>query len=275
MRVPALRPSGLRAVFAATLLAATAAPAANAHDVWFEPTTFSPKVGERVGLALRVGMAHAGEAMPRFAPRIVRFFAVGPDGKSIDVPGVEGMDPAGVFAPSVPGPWVVAYRSNNASIELEPEKFEKYLADEGLTGPSAERAKRGERAKPGRELYSRSVKAILAVPGSDAAGTVTKPLGITLEFVPEKDPSTIAVGGTLGLVLLRDGKPLSDVQFEAFPKSSPATMQRGRTDKAGRFEVELGAAGPWLVKAVQMTRVEGSPNADWESVWTSLVFEVR
>jgi uncharacterized GH25 family protein len=271
MRASVLRVPVLNACFVLFLAAA----AAHAHDVWFEPTTFFPKVGERVGLALRVGMAHAGEPMPRYAPRIVRFFALGPDGKSLDVPGVEGMDPAGVFAPAAPGRWIVAYRSNNASIELEAAKFEKYLADEGLTGPLAERAKRGEGAKPGRELYSRSVKAILAVPGSDAAATVTKPLGITLEFVPEKDPYTIPVGGTLGLVLLRDGKPLGDVQFEAFPKSSPATLQRGRTDKMGRFEVKLGAQGPWLVKAVHMTRVEGSPNADWESVWTSLAFEVR
>ena len=255
------------------LLAALVASAATAHDVWFEPSTFHPAIDSRVALTLRVGMKFEGEAMPRMSNRIVRFVAVDPDGQSIDVPGPEGRDPAGFLAASKPGRWVVGYRSNDALLELDAAKFEHYLAEEGLTGVIEERRRRGESTKPSREKYSRAVKAILAVAGSDR-GQATKPLGFTLELVPEQDPYALAAGGKLGMRLLYEGKPLAGTQFEAFPKSDPAAMQKGRTDKDGRFDVTLGTGGGWLIKAVHMIAAKDDPDADWKSLWASLVFEV-
>lgn len=256
------------------LLTALVASSATAHDVWFEPTTFFPAVDERVGLGLRVGMKHAGEPMPRMSDRIVRFVAVDPDGQALDVPGLEGRDPAGLIAPSKPGRWVVGYRSNDSLLELDAAKFEHYLEEEGLRWVVAERLRRGESAKPSREKYSRAVKAILAVAGSDR-GQVTRPLGFTLELVPEQDPYSSAPGAKLSLRLLYEGKPLAGTQFEAFPKSDPAAMQKGRTGKDGRFTVTLGTSGPWLIKAVHMIAAKDDPEADWKSLWASLVFSVK
>jgi uncharacterized GH25 family protein len=256
------------------LLAALVASAATAHDVWFEPTTFFPAVDERVGLGLRVGMKHAGEPMPRMSDRIVRFVAIDPDGQAIDVPGLEGRDPAGLIAPSKAGRWVVGYRSNDSLLELDAAKFEHYLEEEGLQWVVAERLRRGESAKPSREKYSRAVKAILAVAGSDR-GQVTRPLGFTLELVPEQDPYTLTPGAKLGMRLLYEGKPLAGTQFEAFPKSDPTAMQKGRTGKDGRFAVTLGTSGPWLIKAVHMIAAKGDPEADWKSLWASLAFSVK
>jgi hypothetical protein len=36
----------------------------------------------------------------------------------------------------------------------------------------------------------------------------------------------------------------------------------------------LDAAGTWLVKAVHMTRTPAGSEADWESLWAPLTFEV-
>jgi hypothetical protein len=49
---------------------------------------------------------------------------------------------------------------------------------------------------------------------------------------------------------------------------------RGRTDNEGRVAVPM-SAGVWLIKAVQMERAAAGTGADWESVWTSLTFQVN
>ena len=46
-----------------------------AHDMWIEPTTFSPKPGQIVGVRLRVGQDLLGDPIPR-DPALVNQFIV-------------------------------------------------------------------------------------------------------------------------------------------------------------------------------------------------------
>jgi hypothetical protein len=78
-----------RSLFLISALIVT--PLASAHDLWIEPSSFRPAVGERVAIALRVGQDVAGEPMPRIPPLIDRFTLGG-----ADVPGRSGADPAGL-----------------------------------------------------------------------------------------------------------------------------------------------------------------------------------
>jgi len=69
-----------------------------------------------------------------------------------------------------PGLAVIGYRSQRTAITLEAEKFEKYLADEGLDGVLKARKTRGEQDKPGNEVYSRCAKSLIAVDGTGKSG---------------------------------------------------------------------------------------------------------
>lgn len=246
-----------------------------AHDFWIAPSTFRPEPGQKVAVHLRVGDAFPGDPVPRMSQRIERFSLAGPGGTT-DIPGVDGTDPAGIVTVPAPGRALLVYDSNHASITLDGAKFEQHLAEQGLEKVSELRRERGQSAAPTREIYSRSVKALLAVgpvSGDHGPGSgYDQRLGLPLELVPEADPYGPA-GKPLPVRLLFQGKPLAGARYEA-RRPGRAEAIVGRTDAAGRFVLRLPSAGLWLVKAVHMVEAPAGSGADWESFWASLTFEL-
>src|SRR5437764_1568312 len=112
------------------LVAAFAAPLF-AHDMWIEPTTFSPQAGEIVGVKLRVGQDLLGDPLPRDPALVNQFIVVDASGRKPLI-GRDGADPAGFLRTAELGLHVVGYRSNASSVELPADKFNQYLKDEGL-----------------------------------------------------------------------------------------------------------------------------------------------
>ncbi|HVS03935.1 MAG TPA: DUF4198 domain-containing protein [Thermoanaerobaculia bacterium] len=243
------------------LLLAAAAPLA-AHDLWLVPSTFRPAVGEVVTVRLALGHPEAPEAVARAAGRIARFAFVTPVGE-VAVPGLDGLDPAGAVRVAAVGPQAIAYVGRPARSELAAADFAAYLREEGLEAVLAERRRRGEEAWPGRERYSRSLKALLAAGGADGADV---PLGLPLELLRER------VGeGQVTLRLLLAGSPLEGCLVELRPLAG-GVVRMGRSGADGRVSLTLGAGGgEWLATAVHMRR-SAEPDAEWESLWASLTF---
>ena len=52
-------------------------------------------------------------------------------------------------------------------------------------------------------------------------------------------------------------------------------VEAGLVEFDGRVRFRLQPGGMWLVKTVHMVRAPGGSNAEWESIWASLTFEVR
>src|SRR5258707_14598971 len=52
-----------------------------AHDMWIEPTTFSPESGEIVGVKLRVGQDLLGDPLPRDSKLFNQFFVEDTEGR--------------------------------------------------------------------------------------------------------------------------------------------------------------------------------------------------
>lgn len=261
-----------RALLAACGLALAARSAA-AHDFWIEPSTFRPAPGDKVAVSLRVGDSFPGEPVPRWPERIERFGLVGPAGEA-EVFGLPKMDPAGFAVPAEPGLHLLVYDSNHARLTLAGDRFEKHLAEQGLERVSVLRKERGESAKTAREIYSRCAKALLHVgPNEAGQGGHDRRLGLALELVPLADPYALAGGSSLPLLLLYQGKPLAGALVEA---RSPDRAEKvsARTDAAGRAVLSLPGPGFWLVKAVHMVEAPAGSDADWESFWASLTFEV-
>ena len=260
-----------RLLLAAGLFAAGAAAAAklSAHDFWIQPSSFHPAVGSVVQLRLFVGPQFEGEPLPRVPQLLSRFVLVSDAGER-DVPGRAGMEPAGVVRIEAPGMQVVAYRSLDSSIAIEPAKFEDYLKEEGLEKISKIRSQRGETQKPAKELFSRCAKALLEA--GDAAGK-DKAVGLTLELVAEKNPYALAAGDELPVLLLLDGKPLAGALVQGLLHGDPSVKVSARTDRSGRTRLRLAKAGFWLIKAVEMQAAPAGADADWKSLWASLTFE--
>ncbi|HEY7862167.1 MAG TPA: DUF4198 domain-containing protein [Thermoanaerobaculia bacterium] len=261
----------MKRILAAALAISLFAGAAAAHDLWLEPSAFRPAPGDTVAIRIWNGVDFDAEteAVPRTAARIVRFSATGPSGE-VPVSGPEMSDPAGAFAASEAGLWIVAYRTNNKLLELPGEKFEEYLAQEGLERISALRAERGETAKPTREHFSRCAKALVAAGGSRAGGD--RALGLTLELVAGKNPYALAKGEPLPVRLLYEGKPLEGALVVAVAKQDPARRISARTDAKGNVSFRLPASGMWLIKAVHAVPAPAGSGVDWESLWASLTF---
>lgn len=113
----------------------------------------------------------------------------------------------------------------------------------------AERARRGESAKPGRERYRRSIKAILQV-GEVPEASTPAPAGQRLEIVPLMNPYAVGAGAVLEMRVLFEGKPLAHHAIFAETRSGPKRTMR--TDAEGRASLTLDMAGMWLVRLVHL-----------------------
>lgn len=262
----------MRRLLSGVLGAALSAAPLSAHDFWIEPSSFRPAVGATVGLRLFVGPHFEGEPFPRVPQLVSKFVLVSASGEE-PIPGGPGDDPAGTIRVAEPGLAIVGYRSLNYPVSLDAAKFEDYLKEEGLEKISALRAKRGETGKPGREVFSRCAKAILDVGGAGTTG-FDRPLGFTLELVPEKNPYALRPGDALPVRLLLDGKPLAGALVHAQLHGEPAAGSSARTGRDGRAALRLPKAGFWMIKAVEMGPAPAGADADWQSLWASLTFEI-
>ena len=255
-----------RLALAAALL--LAAPAAWTHDFWIETSTFHPQPGQIVMVGLRFGQDFVGEPVRRYSPEIASFF-VRQNGANEDIEGADGITPAGVMRASGQATAVIGYASTGNDITLPAGEFESYLRQYGLDDALAERIKRGEHDKPGRERFFRYAKALLA--GEKTSLDVGKPLGLAYEIVPDTDP-TQRLAPFRGRIFY-DGKPLAGALVEALLHGEPSAQLQAHSDAQGAFAFDLPRAGVWLIKSVHMVRASYFAHEDWDSSWASLVFE--
>ena len=185
------------------------APAA-AHDLWLEPSTFTPAPHGLVSVSVLVGQGFAGDTVPRDPDHLGSFLLQGGNG-SVPVVGLPGADPAGAVRVGERESATLLYRGTPQPIVLEAAKFESYLREEGLEHVLAARAKAGKSNAPARERYGRCAKALLAVGGASMASAGA--LGCPFEIVLDAPPP--AAGGTLPVRLLWNGTPARGVLLRA------------------------------------------------------------
>ncbi|MGQ0430384.1 MAG: DUF4198 domain-containing protein [Gammaproteobacteria bacterium] len=245
---------------------------AHAHEFWVEPAAFRLGNGERLGVRLCVGDGFDGWSLPRSTERIEKFAAIGPAGER-PVVGLEGADPAGVVRLATPGFHVIAYRSNRAFQSLTADRFDEHLRDKGLDRIAALRKKHGASRGKVREAYSRHAKALIRVRDDDVI-VVDRPIGFPLEFVAEPDLLRRGAGNLQSFQLLYRGKPLAGALVTAARLGTADEDLKVRTDADGRATFRLHAAGQWRIAAVHMIEAPRHVDADWESLWASLTFEL-
>ncbi len=251
-----------------------------AHEYWLAPSTYGPTPNDTVIVRAFVGTGFRGEIRPFAAPRAVRFALDGTKRVDLAPAALNGETVwARLRIPDALGA-IVSYESNFVPIELAAGDFERYLELEGLDGPRAERARTGERARPGLERYRRSCKTWLT--GSESA-RASRPLGLPLEIVPLSDPAHAAA---LRVRVVFEGTPLAGalvrgwrqaLEKDGAPRPAAARDSVGpavdaRTNGSGEATFASLGEGEWLLSTVHMIRSRVPDEAEWESTWASLTF---
>jgi uncharacterized GH25 family protein len=168
---------------------------------------------------------------------------------------------------------VIGYHSRPSRVTLPAEKFTQYLRQEGLDAIVAARARTQTSEREGRELFSRSAKSLVRS-GALAAGTGDRPLGFPIELVAERNPYDLRSGDTLTARLTYRQAPLAGALVVAYNQRTPYHKLSVRSDRDGRATFALDEPGVWLVKAVHMVPAPAGSDAEWESFWASLTFEI-
>jgi len=274
MMVPSLSSWTFRRRLSVVLVLAVVASggaALSAHDMWMEPTTFSPETGQIVGVRLRVGQDLLGDPLPRSSGLINQFVVVDAEGRK-PVVGRDRSDPAGFVRAAMPGVIVIGYHSHPSAVELTAEKFNQYLKEEGLEAVAALRARRNETGAVAHEIFSRCAKSLL-LSGAASDQQSDRRLGFPLELMAERNPYAIRAGQDLPVRLTYENRPLAGALVVAMNRQNPADKQSARTDADGRVRFRLRPGGMWLIKAVHMLPAPAGTDAEWASYWASLTFQ--
>ena len=254
------------------LAAALWAPSpARAHDFWLEPDRYHLATPGEVAVELKVGEAFRGEVVSRRASHLRRFELIGPAGRR-DVPGAEGLSPAGSASVAAPGVYWLAYTSAPQRLTLSAGKFARYLSEVGLEHALELDASGNKSPSAIREIYSRNAKSLLVVGDRSTAKSQPAPLGLPLELVPVGNLAAATAPAKIELQLLFRSAPVAGALVKATPASGPRQTLQARSDARGRVALTLETTGPWLVTAVHMTEAPADAGADWESWWASLTF---
>ena len=258
------------------VLLLSSARLAAAHDYWIEASHFWLQPGDRLLLYLRVGEYLAGQPAAFSLGRVMRFHIDNLAGRFEVLP--LQRDPAGMARLTESGLQVVSFENKPTYLELPGDRFNSYLQAEGLDGILETRQQTGASDQLGKESYSRCAKSLLWVgsdpPADGDASLHDKPVGLTLELLPETNPYALQAPAPLTVQLLYEGQPVTGALVMALNKSAPHEVQRVESGPDGRAEFDLRRSGLWLVKAVHMVPAAAQAPEDWRSYWASLTFEL-
>src|SRR5215510_9505959 len=99
---------------------------AEAHDFWISPQPIDPQAGQAVLLRLYAGEWFMGDEVPYESAHALRFeHRAG--GQVETLAGREGFSPAAFLRGVLPGVHLVSYTSAGTEIQVEAQKFNRYL----------------------------------------------------------------------------------------------------------------------------------------------------
>jgi uncharacterized GH25 family protein len=256
---------------AAAFLSATV-PALG-HDTWLIPSSVAALRGQLVRCDLTSGMSfpvldHAIKP-DRVAQASLRL-----DGKTTEVRDIKPASNALRLSPGLNenGLATIWADTKPFKIELEPAEVKEYLEEIGAFDTVGREWEKSA-SKRWREIYTKHTKTFVRVGEAGGDRSWGEPVGMTLEIVPEQDPTALVVGADFAVRVLLDGRPLPDFPV-GFSAAGQKTGTTRKTDAGGRASIRLDRPGWWLVKATHLER-SAQPDADWVSHFMTVTVKVR
>ncbi len=251
-----------------------------AHDFWLQPVRFIMMAPGAVPMLIYVGHGAARERWGLGSDRVVQFRSSGPDGLLDRKPNLTLQGPR--FDAAVPlkkpGSYVFAFQSRPSISDLPFLRFNDYVAAEGLTPIAAHRDAMATQRSNGRESYSRRGKAIVQIGPIDPTDVarVTRPIGLSLEIVPERHPLLLNAGEPLVIRVLYNRQPLADALVKLNNLDADATpIKMIRTDKSGRATFVIPKHGAWQFNVIWAEVAKGNASVDYVTTFSSLTFGTR
>jgi hypothetical protein len=168
-----------------------------------------------------------------------------------------------------PGGTMIAYESDFASITLDADRFDTYLAEDGLDAVLA----RAEPVSASRVASATGAAPRCGWPGANppAPPHPWDPCSRSCRFAIPGDAASLTVR------VLYQGRPLEHALVHAWCRTSGAMgpiepAWSARTDARGEVTLDGLGSGEWLIGTVHMVPSRDREAADWESTWASLVF---
>jgi uncharacterized GH25 family protein len=250
-----------------------------AHDFWVQPNEYWLRPQAVTPLTLQVGHGPFRQRSPIPLSRITRFEAIAPNGTVTDLRGnlrLGGNTEDADFQFLNPGAYVLVLETDeHAQSHLPAIRFNDYLTVEGLTPALEQRARTHRMDADGSENYSRRAKSIVQVgpPGTKSPTQVTKPLGLPLEIVPERNPYSEPRLATLPVRVIYEGRPLAGALVKLTNLEHDATpLEMHLTDLAGRATFTMPKNGTWLLNVIWTKSMPRSHDTDFETIFSSLSF---
>ena len=274
---PGARPTAIVVVALALTLAAAAV--ASAHDTWLISATNSGRVGAPVQFDLT-----SGETFPiddfaivpaRVARALVREASFT---RTLARPTTSALALEYRWTPKFAGVATVGVELRPTTLVLEPKLIDEYLGEIDASDEVRAAWKSLGPAQKWTESYTKHAMTFVRVApaNKDSAWTAdkswTRPLGLGLEFVPERDPTALRAGDTLIVRVLLKGAPLAGFSVGAIREGRGKTMFF-KTDVAGRAGVVVDADGRWLLNGTNLRRVTAGATV-WESDFVTATVHV-
>ncbi len=254
--------------FASVLICLTAS-AALAHDTWLLPPSMAVAPGSAVTLDMTSGMAfpdtETAVKPDRLAAARCRLA-----GKVVDISGPTLAKKSlrlRVRAES-PGVATIWAESKPRTLDLEPAEVKEYLEEIGATETAGKDWENLPEPRKWRETYTKHAKTFLRVGNPENDGSWAEPTGMTLEIIPEKNPTVLFAGEDFSVRLLRDGRPLAGLSV-GIVAAGQKTGRMQKTDAEGRATFHLDRAGWFLLRAVQIAS-PAHPGGEWVSQFATL-----
>ncbi len=252
-----------------------------AHEFWIFPGNFFPRVGDEISLSIQVGEDYEGDRWgggSRKVERLRMITSAGEKNLTADISYADSMVQAPMIKIATSGTQVLTLETNNSFIDLEGEKFEAYLKEDGLQLAMDYRQKNNEQSKNGREFYRRCAKSILQA-GPTTNALPTQPTGMDLDIVPLENPYAMKPNTPLSCRVLYEQKPLANAMIRCWRRVNGKTeVEFQQTNARGEATFALtrkkGKAA-YMLSTVHMVRLNGDPKADWQSLWGSVTFGAR
>jgi len=247
--------------------------AAGAHDTWLIPDRFEVTPKTTVTLDLTSGMAFPTLEV---GPKRERVEAVQCRlaGRMFAISDISAGLKSLIFKTEVVEPGIATFwvKLPPKSIELKPAEVQEYVDE--IDAPASVRKQWAEMKPPRwRELYTKHPKTFVRVGDANTDRSWSEPVGMALEIVPEKDPTTLHEGGELAVRVLKNGAPYNDFSLNAVAAGETKGETR-KTDSAGRVVFRLNKAAAWLLRGTDV-RKSTKTDVDWESDFATLTLEVK
>lgn len=246
-----------------------------AHEFWLRPKKFRFAVGEEVKLDFVVGENFTGDFWDLGRHKVEKVELITAFGKKDLTTSVKPTKGTNLtYKVAGQGTQLITLQSNKAFIELDAEKFNAYLAEDGLEEIIQHRKERNETGLGAKEHYQRFAKLLLQS-GTTLDEVYKRNAGQRLEIIPDTNPAKLRSGDYMGCRVLFENKPLAHQLVKVWSiLGNRVFLQNMYTENDGTIKFPISSAGPWMVSTVKMLPSD-TGEVDYESLWSSLVFGVE